>query len=71
MKKTENFLSLQQDDFERTAYAYGVQPAVCALLAEVFYQKLREAWQTGHRLGWIQAFGKMNNNLLPVTTNNS
>ncbi|MFH1253644.1 MAG: hypothetical protein V1664_04960 [Candidatus Uhrbacteria bacterium] len=71
MKKTVNFLSCQQDDFERTAYAYGVQPAVCALLAEVFYQKLREAWQNGHRSGWIQAVGKMSNNLLPAAVNNS
>jgi hypothetical protein len=69
MKKETSFLSRQQDDFERTAYAYGIQPAVCALLAEVFYQKLREAWQNGHRSGWIQAIGKMSNNLLPVANN--
>lgn len=71
MKKTASYLSCQQDDFERTAYAYGVQPAVCALLAEVFYQRLREAWQNGHRSGWVQAVGKLSNKLLPITSNNS
>lgn len=70
MTKQVNFLSRQQDEFERTAYAYGIQPAVCALLAEVFYQKLREAWQSGHRLGWIQAVGRLNTNILPAAINN-
>lgn len=71
MKKEINFLSRQQDDFERTAYAYGIQPAVCTLLAEVFYQKLREAWQNGHHSGWVQAIGKISGNLLPAAINNS
>ncbi len=70
MTKSVNYLSRQQDDFERTAYAYGIQPAVCTLLAEVFYQRLREAWQSGHRSGWLQAVGRLSTNILPVTSNN-
>jgi hypothetical protein len=57
MKKLINFLSLQQDEFERAAYAYGVQPSVCALLGEVVYKKLREAWRNGRCSGWWQAAG--------------
>lgn len=69
MTKTVDFLSRQQDDFERTAYAYGIQPAVCALLAEAFYQYLRDAWQNGHRTGWIQAINKSNTKLLAAANN--
>ncbi|MFA6132082.1 MAG: hypothetical protein WC702_03425 [Patescibacteria group bacterium] len=66
MKKPTNFLLLQQDDFERAAYAYGIQPTVCTLLGEVVYRKLRAAWQNG----WWQAIGRLSTNVLPAETNN-
>ena len=66
MKKPVNFLLLQQDDFERAAYAYGIQPTICTLLGEVVYQKLRAAWQNG----WWQAIGRLSTNVLSNPTNN-
>jgi len=70
MKKPANFLLREQDDFERAAYAYGIQPTVCTLLGEVVYKKLREAWQDGHHFGWWQAIGRLSTNILPAETNN-
>jgi hypothetical protein len=69
MTKNANFLSRQQDDFARTAYAYGIQPAVCTLLAETFHKYLREAWQNGHRAGWFQAIKHSSQNLLTTNAN--
>jgi hypothetical protein len=59
MKKSANFLLRQQSEFERQAYAYGVQPVVCTLLGEMVYQHFRECWQNGLRLGWDQAMDRI------------
>jgi len=59
MKKSANYLLHQQDEFERQAYAYGLQPVVCTLLGEVVYKQFRECWQKGLHMGWDQAMDRV------------
>lgn len=45
-----------QQEFEQVAFAYGIQPAVCTLLAEFMERKIEESWQDGQREGWSRAY---------------
>lgn len=62
---TPNPPSQTQQEFEQMAYAYGIQPAVCALLGEFVYEKIRESWQNGRCDGWARAYQLFAPNLHP------
>ncbi|HBO99892.1 MAG: hypothetical protein UU48_C0009G0036 [Candidatus Uhrbacteria bacterium GW2011_GWF2_41_16] len=37
-----SFFTDAREQFERLAYAYGIQPSVCSLLGEFVHQKLEQ-----------------------------
>lgn len=46
MEKNQ-YLCRLQEEFEQTAYGYGVNPTTCVLLGEYLLEKLSLAWSSG------------------------